>query len=78
MDNIRNCFRSIGKNQLGRLGASSPFGQVSLVHFDAHLDTWDTYFDTPLTHGTVFRRAYEEGLLAADHCTHWHSGPMCD
>ena len=27
-------------------------GQVSLVHFDAHLDTWDTYFGAPYTHGT--------------------------
>ena len=25
------------------------------------LDTWDTYFDAPLTHGTPFRRAAEEG-----------------
>ena len=23
-------------------------GPVALVHFDAHLDTWDTYFDAPL------------------------------
>ena len=22
-------------------------GPVALVHFDAHLDTWDTYFDAP-------------------------------
>ena len=27
-------------------------GPVALVHFDAHLDTWDTYFDAPVTHGT--------------------------
>ncbi len=39
------------------------FGPVSLVHFDAHLDTWDTYFGAPYTHGTPFRRATEEGLL---------------
>ena len=38
-------------------------GPVALVHFDAHLDTWDTYFDAPLTHGTPFRRAAEEGLF---------------
>ena len=38
-------------------------GPVSLVHFDAHLDTWDTYFGAPYTHGTPFRRAVEEGLL---------------
>jgi agmatinase len=45
-------------------------GPVALVHFDAHLDTWDTYFDAPTTHGTVFRRAFEEGLLIEDHSIH--------
>jgi agmatinase len=43
---------------------------VALVHFDAHLDTWDTYFDTPLTHGTPFRRAAEEGLFIPGHSAH--------
>ena len=38
-------------------------GPVAVVHFDAHLDTWDTYFGAPYTHGTPFRRASEEGLL---------------
>lgn len=38
-------------------------GPVALLHFDAHLDTWDTYFGAPHTHGTVFRRAAEENLL---------------
>lgn len=38
-------------------------GQVALVHFDAHLDTWDTYFGAPYTHGTPFRRAAEEDLF---------------
>jgi agmatinase len=45
-------------------------GPVALVHFDAHLDTWDTYFGAPTTHGTVFRRAFEEGLLVEDHSIH--------
>ena len=40
------------------------WGPVALVHFDAHLDTWDTYFGAPYTHGTPFRRAWEEGILA--------------
>jgi agmatinase len=39
------------------------FGPVALVHFDAHLDTWDTYFGAPFNHGTPFRRAAEEGLF---------------
>jgi agmatinase len=42
---------------------SQRFGPVALVHFDAHLDTWDTYFGAPVTHGTPFRRAAEEGLF---------------
>ncbi len=54
-------------------------GPVALVHFDAHLDTWDTYFGSPLTHGTVFRRAFEEGLLLADHSVHVGiRGPIYD
>ncbi len=45
-------------------------GPVALIHFDAHLDTWDTYFDAPTTHGTIFRRAFEQGLLVEDHSVH--------
>ena len=45
-------------------------GPVSLVHFDAHLDTWDTYFGAPYTHGTPFRRAVEEGVLDLDTSAH--------
>ncbi len=45
-------------------------GPVALVHFDAHLDTWDTYFSAPYTHGTPFRRAVEEGLLDLDVSAH--------
>ena len=45
-------------------------GPLALVHFDAHLDTWDSYFGQRFTHGTPFRRAWEEGLLSRDHCVH--------
>ena len=45
-------------------------GQVALVHFDAHLDTWDTYFGAPYTHGTPFRRAAEEQLFDEDASMH--------
>ena len=45
-------------------------GPVAVVHFDAHLDTWDTYFGAPYTHGTPFRRAFEEGLLDPERCLH--------
>jgi agmatinase len=46
------------------------FGPVALVHFDAHLDTWQTYFGAPLTHGTPFRRAAEEGLFLDSRSMH--------
>jgi agmatinase len=46
------------------------FGPVALVHFDAHLDTWQTYFGAPVTHGTPFRRAAEEGLFLDSHSMH--------
>jgi agmatinase len=45
-------------------------GPIAVLHFDAHLDTWDTYFGEPYTHGTPFRRAAEEGLLDGEHCLH--------
>ena len=45
-------------------------GPVALIHFDAHLDTWDTYFNMPYTHGTPFRRAVEEGVLDLDCSAH--------
>lgn len=41
---------------------------VSLVHLDAHYDTWDSYWGgKKYTHGTWVRRAYEEGLIAKGH-----------
>ncbi|MBU3864124.1 agmatinase [Streptomyces sp. 4503] len=45
-------------------------GPVALLHFDAHLDTWDSYFGTQYTHGTPFRRAAEEGLLDTSALSH--------
>jgi guanidinobutyrase / D-arginase len=50
--------------------ARQRFGPVALVHFDAHLDTWQTYFGAPLTHGTPFRRAAEDGLFLDGHSMH--------
>jgi agmatinase len=45
-------------------------GPISVIHFDAHLDTWDSYFGADYTHGTTFRRASEEGLLDPQGCIH--------
>ena len=49
---------------------SAVHGPVAVVHFDAHLDTWDSYFGAAYTHGTPFRRAAEEGLLDRAGCLH--------
>lgn len=49
---------------------NAQYGPVALVHFDAHLDTWPTYYGAPYTHGTPFRRAAEEHLFVPSHSTH--------
>ena len=50
--------------------AHAEHGPLAVLHFDAHLDTWDTYFGEPYTHGTPFRRAAEEGLIDRRHSMH--------
>ncbi|MET0704003.1 MAG: agmatinase, partial [Mycobacterium sp.] len=49
---------------------SRDLGKIAVLHFDAHLDTWDTYFGEPYTHGTPFRRASEEGLIDVERSLH--------
>jgi agmatinase len=41
-------------------------GPLALVQLDAHVDTWDIYFGERYTHGTMFRRAVEEGILLSE------------
>ncbi len=41
-------------------------GPVAMVHVDAHADINDEMFGEKIAHGTPFRRAVEEGLLAQD------------
>jgi len=50
--------------------AAAKHGPLSVIHFDAHLDTWDTYFGASYTHGTPFRRASEEGLIDREGSMH--------
>ena len=38
-------------------------GPVAMVHVDAHADINDTMFGERIAHGTIFRRAIEEGLI---------------
>ena len=42
---------------------SKRHGPVALIHVDAHADVNDEMFGERETHGTVFRRAHEEGLI---------------
>jgi agmatinase len=48
--------------------AAALHGPLGLVHLDAHHDVWDSYFGRPYNHGTVFKRACEEGLLEPARC----------
>lgn len=38
-------------------------GAMSLIHFDAHQDTWEPDGDNDLNHGTMFTHAVREGLI---------------
>jgi agmatinase len=38
-------------------------GSLGVVQLDAHSDLWDRYNGLPYSHGTVFRRAIEEGIV---------------
>jgi agmatinase len=44
---------------------ASVHGTLGLVHLDSHTDLWDTYNGLPYSHGTMFRRAIEEGIVDA-------------
>ncbi|MEO1078119.1 MAG: agmatinase [Pseudomonadota bacterium] len=39
------------------------YGPLAVVHVDAHADMNDHMFGESVTHGTIFRRAIEEGLI---------------
>jgi agmatinase len=43
--------------------AAGRHGPLALVQLDAHTDTTDEFFHTRVSHGTMFRRAIEEGLV---------------
>jgi agmatinase len=49
---------------LGELrAAAAVHGPLALVHLDAHADVWESYYGVKYFHGTVFKRAVEEGLI---------------
>ncbi|KAJ7157163.1 arginase deacetylase [Mycena filopes] len=55
------------------------YGPISVIHFDAHLDTWPGYAggiteQSKVTHGTFFHLAQQEGLMTN---TSIHAGIRC-
>ena len=44
-------------------------GPLGVVHVDAHADINDVMFGEKVAHGTIFRRALEEGLVDGDRMT---------
>jgi agmatinase len=49
-----------------RAHAAAAGGPVGVVLLDAHADTWDEYYGERYFHGTPFRRAVEEGVIAPE------------
>ncbi|QDL54608.1 agmatinase [Rhodoferax aquaticus] len=47
--------------------AKARFGELALIHFDAHCDTWVDHFGEPSGHGTWTYEAIQEGLVSAPH-----------
>lgn len=47
--------------------AKARHGQLALVHFDAHCDTWQDHFAEPSGHGTWTYEAIKEELVSAEH-----------
>ena len=47
--------------------ARAQYGELALVHFDAHCDTWQDHFGEPSGHGTWTYEAIQEGLVSPAH-----------
>ena len=47
--------------------ARAQHGELALVHFDAHCDTWQDHFGEPSGHGTWTYEALAEGLVSPAH-----------
>jgi agmatinase len=43
--------------------AKARHGQLAMIHFDAHCDTWTDHFGEPSGHGTWTYEAIQEGLV---------------
>jgi agmatinase len=47
--------------------AKAQYGELALIHFDAHCDTWTDHFDEPSGHGTWTYEALQERLVSPAH-----------
>ncbi len=47
--------------------AKARHGELALIHFDAHCDTWEDHFGEPSGHGTWTYEAIQEGLVSRQH-----------
>lgn len=47
--------------------ARAQYGELAMVHFDAHCDTWTDHFGEPSGHGTWTYEAIQEGLVSPKH-----------
>ena len=47
--------------------ARAQHGELAMVHFDAHCDTWTDHFGEPSGHGTWTYEAIQEGLVSPTH-----------
>jgi agmatinase len=47
--------------------AHAQYGELALVHFEAHCDTWIDHFGEPSGHGTWTYEAIAEGLVSPQH-----------
>ncbi|OYU44517.1 MAG: agmatinase [Burkholderiales bacterium PBB4] len=47
--------------------ARQQYGELALIHFDAHCDTWEDHFGEPSGHGTWTYEALKEGLVSPAH-----------
>ncbi|HXQ19036.1 MAG TPA: agmatinase [Acidimicrobiales bacterium] len=57
---------SIAQPDVTAVARALGWGEVSVVHFDAHADTGDTQFGSLYGHGTPMRRLIESGAVRAD------------
>lgn len=77
LDKIRDFVRPLAQDDVVGIGIggdhsvtlaelralSAVHGPLGLVHLDSHTDLWDSYNGRPYSHGTMFRRALEEGVV---------------